>query len=52
MLEVGVKRDCTCANEELNPCDLPDAREKVPAPMNVILPVRILLSSAGSAELH
>lgn len=50
--EVGVKRDSTRANEELDSRDLPDARKKVPAPVDVMQPVCILLSSAGFTELH
>jgi hypothetical protein len=50
--EVGVKRDGTRANEEFCACDLPNVCKKVPAPVDVMLPVCVLLYSAGFAELH
>jgi hypothetical protein len=50
--EVGVKRDCTRANEELSACGLPDVRKKMPDPVDVMLAICILLSSTGFAELH
>ena len=52
MQEVRVKRDCARTNEEFSACDLPDVRKKMPAPVDVMLPICILLSSTGFAELY
>jgi hypothetical protein len=49
--EVGVKRDSTRTNEEFSGCNLPNVRKKVSTPVDVMLPVCILLNSAGFAEL-
>ena len=52
MQEVRVKRDCARTNEEFSAGDLPNVRKKMPAPVDVMLPICILLSSTGYAELH
>ena len=52
MQEVRVKRDCARTNEEFSAGDLPNVRKKMPAPVDVMLPICILLSSTGFAELY
>ena len=54
MQEVRVKRDCARTNEEFSACDLPNVRKKMPAPVDVLvmLPICILLSCTGFAELY
>jgi hypothetical protein len=47
--EVGVKRNSTRSDEEFNPCNLLDIRQEVPAPVDIVLLVCILLCSAGFA---